>query len=485
MAGSDQSVNLGGMLGRIGKTVGSMADSYTPVLQQATKPKGDPEDPEYLERLAQWASSNGDAQAAAMYMRQADQARNAQQDKIDLAFNQTTDNIRFGSRDLAQTGDVTNLDRNRSQLQERVLKASSNTQRANALAALESVDGLRGQALGVQTQKQAQAIDTIDAELAKGTAPPAALAALRDRKEELLKDPEVQKAANENALARWDQERQLVNMEAGRYATANTGALRTAIETGDQDEADRIIAEAPDAAKAGMEDMYSSFKDFQDKRDALDYLRGDISVPYDFDKAEELLEDIPEAYRANVDLAMARLRSLESGARVNGVIPDGVATQVKKARDAVDSAIAAASVQVGSARFQQRLSDETNTARTVTDLQAKSVRFRPSDADVERRAENMAREAGDMNQVGRGARRKEVPNTDAYLEQARADLTTEYRDGIDAEIALRTGQEVAPGAPGTTATTTDEPPTVTTQEEYDALPPGTVFIQNGQRRRKP
>ena len=40
--------------------------------------------------------------------------------------------------------------------------------------------------------------------------------------------------------------------------------------------------------------------------------------------------------------------------------------------------------------------------------------------------------------------------------------------------------------PGTGAATTDaDLPVVTTQEEYDALPPGASFIQNGQVRRKP
>jgi hypothetical protein len=78
MAGSDQSVNLGGMLGQIAKTTGSMADAYKPVMQAATKPRGDMNDPAHLMRLAEWARSNGDATSAASYAQQsrrlADQA---------------------------------------------------------------------------------------------------------------------------------------------------------------------------------------------------------------------------------------------------------------------------------------------------------------------------------------------------------------------------------------------------------------------------
>jgi len=71
MAGSDQSVNLGGMLTDIGKTVGSMGDAYKPVMQAATKPRGDMNDPQHLRNLAQWASSNGDSAMAGQYMQEA------------------------------------------------------------------------------------------------------------------------------------------------------------------------------------------------------------------------------------------------------------------------------------------------------------------------------------------------------------------------------------------------------------------------------
>lgn len=78
MAGQDQSANLGGMLSQIAQTTGSMADAYKPVMQAATKPRGDMNDPAHLMRLAEWARSNGDQQSAASYAQQsrrlADQA---------------------------------------------------------------------------------------------------------------------------------------------------------------------------------------------------------------------------------------------------------------------------------------------------------------------------------------------------------------------------------------------------------------------------
>ena len=75
MAGQDQSANLGGMLTDIGKTMGSMGDAYKPVLQAATKPRGDMNDPAHLANLAQWATQHGDTAAASMYASQARDAK--------------------------------------------------------------------------------------------------------------------------------------------------------------------------------------------------------------------------------------------------------------------------------------------------------------------------------------------------------------------------------------------------------------------------
>lgn len=72
MAGSDQSVNLSGMLGGIANTTGQMGQAFAPVLQAATKPRGDMEDPNHLRNLAQWASQNGDPQQASMYLQTAE-----------------------------------------------------------------------------------------------------------------------------------------------------------------------------------------------------------------------------------------------------------------------------------------------------------------------------------------------------------------------------------------------------------------------------
>lgn len=85
MNGQDQSRNLSGMLGQIAETVGGMGEAYSPVMKQATKPRGNMDDPGHLRNLAQWASNNGDSSMASQYMQEArrmDAERKAENEKV-------------------------------------------------------------------------------------------------------------------------------------------------------------------------------------------------------------------------------------------------------------------------------------------------------------------------------------------------------------------------------------------------------------------
>ena len=88
MAGRDQSVNLGGMLTDIGKTVGGMADAYTPVLDAAMRPRGDMNDPNFLQQMAEYERRRGNTAAAGQYMSQARQITAETQAKQKAAVDQ-------------------------------------------------------------------------------------------------------------------------------------------------------------------------------------------------------------------------------------------------------------------------------------------------------------------------------------------------------------------------------------------------------------
>lgn len=153
MAGSDQSVNLGGMLTNIAKTTGSMGDAYKPVMQAAMKPQGDMNDPAHLQRLAQWASSNGDAQSAAMYMQQARQvsaekkeaAQKAEAERRNAAANAATAQYKMA---------LESNDPNMVAKAEEALMANANANGYNALERMNAASS------AVKRQKDADFADS-------------------------------------------------------------------------------------------------------------------------------------------------------------------------------------------------------------------------------------------------------------------------------------------------------------------------------------
>lgn len=190
MAGQDQSANLGGMLTGIAETMGTMDDAYTPVLQAAMKPRGDMNDPAHLEALAQWASSNGDAQAAQMYMTQARQVRAEQKElkaKQDQLVKQQSANAVTAQYKMAlESGDAATIKKAEDALmaganahgysaQDRMNAASSAVKAQND-AAFTEAERKRTADERVATEKFSQVIngtDDIDAVLeAVKTAPP-------------------------------------------------------------------------------------------------------------------------------------------------------------------------------------------------------------------------------------------------------------------------------------------------------------------------
>jgi len=84
MPGQDQSQNLGGMLNNIAGTVGTMADPMKKALDSAMRPRGDMNDPAFLQRMSQWESDRGNATAAAQYLTQSREA----QRRIDASVKQ-------------------------------------------------------------------------------------------------------------------------------------------------------------------------------------------------------------------------------------------------------------------------------------------------------------------------------------------------------------------------------------------------------------
>ena len=449
MNGQDQSVNLTGMLGQIAETAGSMGDAYKPVMQQATKPRGDMEDPNHLTNLAQWASRNGDSAAATMYMQQARELKADQKEQKNIKYNADTYAIASDGTARAGEGDVTNLDRNIAMLQERVANATSTQQQAQAQRALEAAQASRKGAVGQQHKNHAQAITAIDAQLKSGVdakgnpVDPTALGALRNRKEELLKNPEVQTVLNEQNMEAFRAKQAQDAMDEQAYLDKNMPALRAAVN--DPAEADRIISEAPAAAQDSLRQTFNSMRTFQKGIEETEALFADVKVPSDMKTLQARVDEIPEELRAGPLATLEKIRDLESRRDSNGLLTEADATSLKNARNAHTASLVSASNSMGQQEYAVRRGQERKVEAEVQELRESLETYRPSDTDVRTKARLLAEEAGDYIKVGedkKGKGGRTELNVGAYISQAEAELRDNHRTDVNKQIAIKTGEEI-------------------------------------------
>ena len=455
MAGQDQSANLSGMLTDIGKTMGSMGDAYKPVLQAATKPRGDMNDPAHLANLAQWANQNGDAAAASMYMSQAREAKADQKEKrtmTNMAMSgKATMTGNMTAEQIAQSGDVTNLDRSIAGLTERMQgDFPSVMARNHAKANLDKLKSMRKGAVGVQTKNHAQAVNAIDAQLDSGVdangnpVDPRALDAIRGRKEEMLKDPEVQKELNAQKLEAFRVKQTEDAMEEQAYLDKNMPALREAVS--DPARADEIIASAPPSAQDALRQTYNSMKTFQEGIDNQTRLFDDVKLATNMDLVTLQVNQIPEELRAGPSASAEALRLAELGRDSEGKpLTAGHATVIKKAREDHTRALNAVSNAIGQQEYARRRAAEVKLDTEVEDLNNQRETFRPSDDAIRTRARMLAEENEDYVKIGqdkRGKGGRTELNLGDYMQVASSQLRTEHRDDINKEIALKTGEEI-------------------------------------------
>ena len=462
MAGRDQSANLTGMLSDIGATVGSMGDAYKPVLQAATKPRGDMSDPAHLQSLAQWATQNGDAAAASMYMSQAREAKAEQKDKNTMANMAMSDKATMTgnvtAQQIAQQGDVTNLDRRIADLTDRMQGEFPSVQARNyAKQNLESLKAMRSGAQDVQVQNHAKAVGSIDAALADpsiegrksvqqnpdGTTTEVPLKeSLLARKEEMLKDPKVQETLTTQAVEKGRAEREQLAFEGEQYLTDNVAAIQEAIVTGDLDKIDEIRDGAngykAQAAVQAFADNAQKVSDDRDRRDDLNR----VQTVYDYDLVAEQVKDInPDLLKASgYHEAIRQVELSEQNRSGEGkqLLTTGHRLQAQKARDAVDKAIADAQMQEATAKYQNELRRGEETEAKLDELRSERELYRPTDTAIAARARLLAQEANDYIEHDGG---NYVLNTGAYQADAASSLRTDKRKDLDREIAILSGEE--------------------------------------------
>lgn len=414
MAGQDQSANLGGMLTDIGKTVGSMGDAYKPVLQAATKPQGDMNDPVHLANLAQWATQHGDTAAASMYMTQSREAKAEQKAAKNVAFVGKTGQIAASAQQRAQEGDVTNLDRNIAELKRRVQVASESgepTQLASAQSALKSAIASRDGADKVQVGNHIKAVTAIDSALADpaqagrqveiqnkdGTVTKSTVGAeLIKRRDELLSDQRVSDGIIEREVEEFQQRKAEITVRGTEFLDGTSEQIRQAIARGDEQALSDIQESMPGDFGTQGERMFNDY--VADAREIeADILKREelaaMDVAYDFEEMDVKVADLKANYPELMDainLQAAKLKGLESQRNPNGSVmtPKLILT----ARSELEALIATQRETASKIELRVRLDREHDDEKSILRLERQREEgYKPNEEAIRATVSNAVR----------------------------------------------------------------------------------------------
>jgi len=190
MAGSNQAVNLSGMLSQMGNMFGRRIDAtpFTNAMQGAVAPEVDNNDPASLENYAQYLERFGKTQEAAQYRQRAGQlAREKQQAN---AMKGLFSSASQGAASAAQ-GHVAGLNQAISKVNQQAQNMDNPEALRFAAQQRQRLEAMREPAEQRSVQNNVQAVSKINTALEREDVPTQAKEALKERQKQLLENPQV------------------------------------------------------------------------------------------------------------------------------------------------------------------------------------------------------------------------------------------------------------------------------------------------------
>lgn len=190
MAGSNQAVNLSGMLSQMGNMFGRRIDAspFTNAMQGAVAPEVDNNDPASLENYAQYLERFGKTQEAAQYRQRAAQlARETQQAN---AMKGLFSSASQGAASAAQ-GNVAGLNKAISTVNQQAQNMQTPEALRFAAQQRQRLEAMREPAEQRALQNNVEAVSKINTALDREDVPSQAKDALRERQKQLLENPQV------------------------------------------------------------------------------------------------------------------------------------------------------------------------------------------------------------------------------------------------------------------------------------------------------
>lgn len=262
MAGTDQSVNLGGMLNNIAGTIGegyqiggkSAGEAMGGLIANSVKPTLNMEDPASLKQYASWARNNGREEEAMRYEAEASRLRKQQQSLQAMSAAGEVNNKGIAA---AQGGDLTQLEMQRQAAVRGIQEAAANNDVAGAQQWQQTLKDLR--TMGGAAQKQAtinkaEGISRINGIIKSGVdgngnkLPAEAIEAMKAKRTTMMEDSEAVSIYNAGLL---EERKNIAFEEEQANKDAAAGFLGAA--TGKSiEEIDSLYDQVPDEQKPAV-----------------------------------------------------------------------------------------------------------------------------------------------------------------------------------------------------------------------------------------
>lgn len=427
MAGTNQAVNLTGMLSQIGSTLSKGVDisPLTSNIENMSRPKLDMNNPDSLERYAQWAESTGKRQEAMTYRKQAADLRKEQSlvKRSAAAVNSS-----MMGQTAAQEGDVAGVRQQIAELGKQLNQGGGTLQEQQAIRAeMQRLQGLIPGTKKVETQNKANGILQLE-RLAQRTDLTADQQANIARQLNVLKqDAEVVELANKAKVDEYRMERMQIEQVADQYMASQQSNIARAVREQDDEAIQSIIDAAPQGAGGKVQAAFNSMLNIAANQRKWRKEREDLATPLDIDDAMVVYEDLPTEFKTPIQIAYRNAAKFEEENFTNGQWKSQEArTRARELEQKADSLASQLTLQYAQQSASNSYKEETAREARIQELELALTAPPKQNLIMDRAREK----AGD----------KDVKET--HYKKAREEVTEETKAQIQRELDLLRGQRV-------------------------------------------
>jgi hypothetical protein len=424
MAGTNQAVNLTGMLSQIGSTLGKGIDAspLTDNIKNMSRPKLDMNNPDSLERYAQWAESTGKRQEAMTYRKQAADLRKEQSTMKRATA--AVDSSMMGQT-AAQQGDVEGVRQQIAQLGKQLGQATSLQEQQTIRAEMQRLQGTIPGAKKVETQNKANGILQLE-RLAQRTDLTADQQANIARQLNVLKqDAEVVELANKAKVDEYRMERMQTEQVADEYMAAQQSNIARAVREQDDEAIQSIIDAAPQGAGGKVQAAFNSMLNIAANQRKWRKEREELATPLNVDDAMTTYEDLPKEFKTPIQAAYRNAAKFEEENFKNGQWTSQEArTRARELEKKADSLASQMTQQYAQQSASASFKEETAREARIQELEL-ALTAPPRQNLIMDRARELA--------GGKDVR-------EADFREARTAVTKETKEQIQRELDLLRGQ---------------------------------------------